>query len=154
MPHPPCEIVAGSCPVRVVDANGEDVTQAFHLGASRCLEQLRDADCRVAVLKSKSPSCGSGAVYDGSFTGALVPGGVREQAEQVMKNLLEVLNAGGSGADRVLKTTCFLKSMDDFAAFNEVYARFMTSFPARSCVEVGRLPKGALVEVEAVAAVE
>ena len=74
MPHPPCEIVAGSCPVRVVDANGEDVTQAFHLGASRCLEQLRDADCRVAVLKSKSPSCGSGTVYDGSFTGALVPG--------------------------------------------------------------------------------
>ena len=74
MPHPPCEIVAGSCPVRVVDANGEDVTQAFHLGASRCLEQLRDADCRVAVLKSKSPSCGNGLVYDGSFTGALVPG--------------------------------------------------------------------------------
>lgn len=74
MPHPPCEIVAGSCPVRVVDANGEDVTQAFHLGASRCLEQLRDADCRVAVLKSKSLSCGNGLVYDGSFTGALVPG--------------------------------------------------------------------------------
>ena len=74
MPHPPCEIVAGSCPVRIVDADGCDVTQAFHLGASRCLEQLRDADCRVAVLKSKSPSCGSGLVYDGSFTGALVPG--------------------------------------------------------------------------------
>lgn len=74
VPHPPCEIVAGSRPVRVMDANGDDVTQAFHLGASRCLEQLRDADCRVAVLKSKSPSCGSGTVYDGSFTGALVPG--------------------------------------------------------------------------------
>ena len=74
MPHPPCEIVAGSCPVRVLDANGGDVTQSFHLGASRCLEQLRDADCRVAVLKSKSPSCGSGLVYDGSFAGALVPG--------------------------------------------------------------------------------
>ena len=57
-----------------MDASGDDVMQAFHLGASRCLEQLRDADCRVAVLKSKSPSCGSGAVYDGSFTGALVPG--------------------------------------------------------------------------------
>ena len=74
MPHPPCEIVVGSCPVRVMDANGEDVTQAFHLGASRCLEQLRDANCRVAVLKSKSPSCGNGLVYDGSFTGSLVPG--------------------------------------------------------------------------------
>ena len=65
VPHPPCEIVAGSRPVRVMDTNGDDVTQAFHLGASRC---------RVAVLKSKSPSCGSGSVYDGSFTGALVPG--------------------------------------------------------------------------------
>ena len=74
VPHPPCEIVAGSRPVHVMDANGSDVTQAFHLGASRCLEQLRDADCRVAVLKSKSPSCGRGTVYDGSFTGALVPG--------------------------------------------------------------------------------
>ena len=96
----------------------------------------------------------SGQIGIDPATGALVPGGVREQAEQVMKNLLEVLRAGGSGADRVLKTTCFLKSMDDFAAFNEVYARFMTGFPARSCVEVSRLPKGALVEVEAVAAVE
>ena len=74
MPHPPCEIVAGSRPVCVMDANGSDVTQAFHLGASRCLEQLRDTDCRVAELKSKSPSCGSGSVYDGSFTGTLVPG--------------------------------------------------------------------------------
>lgn len=74
IPHPPCEIEAGTRPVRVVDATGADVTQRFHAGASRCLEQLRDADCRVAVLKSKSPSCGSGQVYDGSFTGTLVEG--------------------------------------------------------------------------------
>ncbi len=74
VPHPPCEIVAGSRPVRVVDANGQDVTQRFHQGASRCLEQLRDADCRAAVLKTKSPSCGSGVVYDGTFSGTLVPG--------------------------------------------------------------------------------
>ena len=74
VPHPPCEIVAGSRPVRVMDANGQDVTQRFHDGACRCLEQLRDADCRVAVLKSKSPSCASGQVYDGTFSGTLVPG--------------------------------------------------------------------------------
>lgn len=74
IPHPPCEIVAASRPVRVISADGQDVTRRFHLGASRCLEQLRDADCRVAVLKSKSPSCGSGLVYDGTFTGSLVPG--------------------------------------------------------------------------------
>lgn len=74
VPHPPCEIVSGSRPVCVIDANGQDVTQRFHQGASRCLEQLRDADCRVAVLKAKSPSCGSGMVYDGTFSGALVPG--------------------------------------------------------------------------------
>lgn len=74
VPHPPCEIVAGACPVRVVDAKGADVTRQFHEGANRCLEQLRDADCRVAVLKSKSPSCGTGLVYDGTFSGALVPG--------------------------------------------------------------------------------
>ena len=60
--------------MRVVDAEGKDVTQRFHQGASRCLEQLRDADCRVAVLKSKSPSCGTGFVYDGTFSGTLVPG--------------------------------------------------------------------------------
>lgn len=74
VPHPPCEIMAGARPTRVIDANGADVTQRFHEGAARCLEQLRDTDCRAAVLKSKSPSCGSGLVYDGTFSGSLVPG--------------------------------------------------------------------------------
>lgn len=74
VPHPPCEIVDGSRPVRVVDESGRDVTREFHAGAAHCLEQLRDADCRVAVLKAKSPSCGSGRVYDGTFSGTLVPG--------------------------------------------------------------------------------
>ena len=106
------------------------------------------AICRGDVLYT------SGQIGIDPATGALVPGGVREQAEQVMKNLLEVLRAGGSGADRVLKTTCFLKSMDDFAAFNEVYAKYFTSKPARSCVAVKTLPKNLLCEIEVIAAVE
>ena len=70
-----------------------------------------------------------------------------------MKNLRAVLEAAGSSPDRAVKTLCFLKNMDDFAAFNEVYARYFTGKPARSCVAVAALPKGALVEVEVVAEV-
>lgn len=70
-----------------------------------------------------------------------------------MKNLQAVLEAAGSSLDRAVKTLCFLKNMDDFAAFNEVYARYFTGKPARSCVAVAALPKGALVEVEVVAEV-
>ena len=73
------------------------------------------------------------------------------QSEQVMKNLGEVLKAAGSDYSRAVKTTCFLKDMADFAAFNEVYAQYFTEKPARSCVAVKELPKGALVEVEVVA---
>lgn len=73
------------------------------------------------------------------------------QTEQVMKNLCEVLAAAGSSPELVIKTTCFLANMSDFAAFNEVYARYMTEKPARSCVAAAALPKGALVEVEAIA---
>ncbi|HSK69210.1 MAG TPA: RidA family protein [Candidatus Limnocylindria bacterium] len=84
-------------------------------------------------------------------TGELVPGGIAEQTEQCAKNLAAVLEAAGSGLDRVVKTTCFLTDMAHFAAFNEVYARFFTGKPARSTVAVRALPKGALVEVELVA---
>jgi len=84
-------------------------------------------------------------------TGELVSGGIKEQAEQSIQNLKAVLTAAGSGLARVVKTTCFLTDMRDFAAFNEVYARHFTGKPARSCVAVLALPKGALVEVEAVA---
>ena len=84
-------------------------------------------------------------------SGLLIEGGIREQALRAIENLAAVLNAAGSGLDRVVKTTCFLKNMGDFAAFNEVYAAHFTGNPARSCIEVSALPKGALVEIEAIA---
>ena len=84
-------------------------------------------------------------------TGVLKGGDIKEQTRQVIKNLDAVLSAAGVGASDVVKTMCFLQSMDDFGAFNEVYAQYFTSKPARSCVEVSKLPKGALVEIEAVA---
>ena len=73
------------------------------------------------------------------------------QTEQVCKNLCAVLEAASSSMENVIKTTCFLADMNDFAAFNEVYARYFTSKPARSCVAVKTLPKNVLVEIEAVA---
>lgn len=76
---------------------------------------------------------------------------VREQTEQVMKNLSAVLAAAGSSCEKAVKTTCFLANIADFAAFNEIYGRYFTSKPARSCVAVKDLPKGALVEVEVIA---
>lgn len=76
------------------------------------------------------------------------------QTEQVCKNAGEVLKAAGSSFDKVLKTTCFLHDMADFAAFNEVYAKYFTSKPARSCVAVKTLPKNVLCEVEMIAVVE
>ena len=76
------------------------------------------------------------------------------QAEQSGRNVGAILEAAGSGYDKVVKTTCFLADMGDFAAFNEVYAKYFTSRPARSCVAVRELPKGVLCEVEAVAVME
>ena len=76
---------------------------------------------------------------------------IEAQTEQVCKNLGEVLKEAGTSFDKVLKTTCFLADMSDFAAFNEVYAKYFTSKPARSCVAVKDLPKGVLCEVEAIA---
>ena len=85
-------------------------------------------------------------------SGELAGRDVAEQTEQVVKNLKAVLAAAGSGFDQVLKTTVFLQSMADFAAMNAVYGRhFPEPFPARSTVEVGALPKGALVEIEVIA---
>jgi 2-iminobutanoate/2-iminopropanoate deaminase len=85
-------------------------------------------------------------------TMAIIEGGIKEQAEQVMENLMAVLEAANASADTVIKTTCFLNDMNDFVAFNEVYGRyFPADTPARSCVEVARLPKDVLVEVEAIA---
>ena len=83
-------------------------------------------------------------------TGAM-PEGIAAQAEWSCKNVGALLEAAGVGFDKVIKTTCFLADMADFAAFNEVYAKYFTSKPARSCVAVKDLPKGALCEIEAIA---
>ena len=83
--------------------------------------------------------------------GVLVEGDIKAQAEQVMKNLNAVLAEAGASFDTVIKTTCFLADMADFAAFNEVYGTYITSAPARSCVAVKTLPKNVLCEVEVIA---
>ncbi|MFB0584181.1 RidA family protein [Aeromonas salmonicida] len=94
----------------------------------------------------------SGQIPLDPATMEIVAGGVEAQAEQVMKNLVAVLKAAGADTSNVLKTTCFLSDMNNFVAFNQVYARYFgDSAPARSCVEVARLPKDVLVEVEAIA---
>lgn len=80
-----------------------------------------------------------------------VPDGIAAQAEQSCKNVKAILEAAESELANVFKTTCFLVNMGDFAAFNEVYARYFTSKPARSCVAVKELPKGVLCEIEAIA---
>ena len=81
-----------------------------------------------------------------------IPEGIAAQTEQSCKNVAAVLEAGGVTMEDVVKTTCFLADMGDFAAFNEVYAKYFTSKPARSCVAVKDLPKGVLCEIEAIAA--
>ena len=80
-----------------------------------------------------------------------VPEGIAAQAEQSCKNVGAILEAAGSGFDKVFKTTCFLADMADFAAFNTVYAEYFCSKPARSCVAVKELPKGVLCEIEVIA---
>jgi 2-iminobutanoate/2-iminopropanoate deaminase len=87
--------------------------------------------------------------------GSLVIGDIKEQAHQVFQNLQAVLTAAGASFETVVKTTVFIKSMDDFAALNEVYGEYFSIHkPARSCVEVARLPKDVLVEIEVVALVK
>lgn len=93
----------------------------------------------------------SGQIPIDPATGAIEATDIAGQARQAIRNLAAVLEAAGSGLDRVVKTTCFLRNMDDFALFNEIYAELFPGKPARSCVEVSKLPKGALVEIEAVA---
>ena len=80
-----------------------------------------------------------------------IPEGIAAQAERSCRNVAAVLEAAGTSMENVVKTTCFMADMADFAAFNQVYARFFTSCPARSCVAVKELPKGVLCEIEAIA---
>ena len=93
----------------------------------------------------------SGQIPINPATGELVTGDIREQTERVMLNLGEVLKAAGTDYTKAVKTTCFLANMSDFGAFNEVYAKYFTEKPARSCVAVKDLPKGVLCEVEVIA---
>lgn len=97
----------------------------------------------------------SGQVALDPASGAVVPGGITEQTVRVIENLKAVLAAGGSSLAQVVKTTVFLKNMGDFAAMNEIYGRYFAASgavaPARSTVEVARLPKDALVEIEVIA---
>lgn len=96
----------------------------------------------------------SGQIALDTAGGNLIEGGVTKQTEQVLKNLEAVLAAAGSSFDAVLKTTIYLKNMDDFSRVNEVYAQcFGSSLPARSTVEVSRLPKDVLVEIDCIAVV-
>ncbi len=87
--------------------------------------------------------------------GTMVEGGIKEQTHQVFRNLKAILEAAGASLDTVVKTTCYIKNMDDFAAMNEVYGEYFSEHkPARSCVEVARLPKDALIEIEVIALVK
>ncbi len=92
----------------------------------------------------------SGQIPVDPATGA-VPEGIAAQCAQSCKNVAAILEAAGTGMEKVFKTTCFLQNMADFAAFNEVYAQYFVSKPARSCVAVKELPKGVLCEIEAIA---
>lgn len=92
----------------------------------------------------------SGQIAIDPATGNMVEGGVKEQTEQVCKNVKALLEASGTSIEKVVKTTCFLADMADFAAFSEIYAGYFTGKPARSCVAAKTLPKGALVEVDTV----
>ena len=92
----------------------------------------------------------SGQIPVDPATGA-IPEGIAAQCEQSCKNVAAILEAAGVSMDKVFKTTCFLADMGDFAAFNEVYAQYFVSKPARSCVAVKTLPKGVLCEIEAIA---
>ena len=96
----------------------------------------------------------SGQIPIDPATGKIEAADIQGQAEQVMKNLSSVLNEAGASFKSAVKTTCYLSDMGDFAAFNEVYAKYFTGKPARSCFAVKGLPQGALVEVEVIAEVQ
>lgn len=95
----------------------------------------------------------SGQIPLNPETGMIEATTIEEQTEQVCKNLSAVLCAAGSSLDKVVKTVCFLRNMEDFAAFNKVYEKYFVSKPARSCVAVRELPKNSLVEIETIAEV-
>ncbi len=96
----------------------------------------------------------SGQIALNPQTGEVAEGGIKEQTAQIMKNLTAVVEAAGGKMENIVKTVCFLADMADFAAFNEVYAQYITEKPARSCVAVKTLPKNVLAEVEVICALD
>lgn len=96
----------------------------------------------------------SGQIAINPKTGEVEAGNIEEQTHQVCKNLSEVLHAAGAALDTVVKTVCFLRNMEDFAAFNKVYGEYFTGKPARSCVAVRELPKNVLVEIDTIAEIK
>ena len=93
----------------------------------------------------------SGQIAINPETGNVEATDIKGQTEQIIKNISAILDVSGSSFEKVVKTTCFLADMNDFAAFNEIYGKYFTSLPARSCVAVKSLPKGVLAEVEVIA---
>ena len=137
--------------------------------AQKILEMAKERNIMKVVATDKAPKAlgpySQGYVHNGIFysagqipinpaVDAVEAETIEEQTEQVCKNIAAVLEAAGTSFDKVIKTTCFLADMGDFAAFNEVYAKYFTSKPARSCVAVKTLPKNVKCEVELIAAVE
>lgn len=124
-------------------------------------EQVRTQGAPQAIgpysqaVKSGGLLFASGQVALDPVTGSIVTGGIVEQTERVMKNIAAVLEASGTSFDRVIKSTVFLKDMGDFAKMNEIYGHYVSGngkiAPARSTIEVSRLPKDALVEIEVIA---
>ena len=106
----------------------------------------------VQAVKSNGLLFTSGQIAIDPASQQIVAGGIEEQAKRVMDNLVAILKEAGLTTDDVIKTTCFLKAINDFAVFNKIYGEyFSNSAPARSCVEIARLPKDVLVEVELIA---
>lgn len=103
-----------------------------------------------AILAGNTLFC-SGQIAIEPATGQLIEGNVKEQTHKCIENIQNVLKKSGLGIKNVVKTSCFLKEMSDFAEFNEIYAEYFTTKPARSCVAVKELPKGALIEIEVIA---
>lgn len=127
--------------------------------SEKVLKKIATANAPQAIGPySQAIVCGDFLFTSGQIalcpkTGEVVGATVEEQAERVMKNLAAVLEAAGTTFEKVIKTTCFLANMEDFASFNGVYGNYFTEKPARSCVAAKALPKGVLVEVELIALV-
>lgn len=123
------------------------------------LEKITTANAPAAIgpysqaIKVNGMLYTSGQIPLDPVSGVIVGNNITEQTEQIMKNLSAVLTAANTSFDNVVKTTCFLSDISDFAAFNKVYGKYIKSAPARSCVAVKDLPKGALAEVEIIATV-